>query len=101
METAKPGLVNGLLLQFINPKAYAVNNLLFSGYGFLPENLGLEIALKFLIVNAIWIPVHLIWLSAGVTLKRLDLRPALQRGVNIAMAASRLAVVGIAAWAEL
>ncbi|MEO0359722.1 MAG: LysE family transporter [Pseudomonadota bacterium] len=101
METSKPGLVNGLLLQFINPKAYAVNNLLFSGYGFLPENLGLEIALKFLIVNAIWIPVHLIWLSAGVTLKRLDLRPAVQRGVNIAMAASLLAVVGIAAWAEL
>lgn len=98
MESASaPGFVNGVLLQFINPKAYAVNNLLFSGYAFMPENLASEAALKFLIVNAIWVPVHMIWLWLGVSLKRMDLAPATQRAINIAMAASLLAVVALAA----
>lgn len=102
MERASaPGFVNGILLQFINPKAYAVNNLLFFGYAFLPDNLEWEIILKFLIINAIWIPVHLVWLGAGVSLKRLDLRPSVQRGINFAMAASLLVVVGLAAYSQL
>ncbi len=100
-QAAAPGFVNGILLQFINPKAYAVNNLMFFGYGFMPGNLTLEIAIKFLIVNLIWIPVHLIWLWAGVSLKRLDLTPRVQRGINFAMAASLLIVVGLAAWTQL
>ena len=78
-----------------------MNNLMFFGYGFMPENLQLEIALKFLIINAIWIPVHLIWLWAGVSLKRLDLAPRVQRGINFAMAISLLVVVGLAAWSQL
>lgn len=97
---AAPGFVNGVLLQFINPKAYAVNNLLFSGYAFWPESLVVEVALKFLIVNAIWIPVHLVWLRAGVSLKRMDLSPGVQRAINIAMAVSLLAVVALAAFSQ-
>lgn len=101
METSKPGFINGLLLQFINPKAYAVNNLMFSGYAFLSDNLAAEVAVKFAIINAIWIPVHLIWLRAGVTLRRMELSPRVQRAINIGMAASLLAVVALAAWSEL
>ncbi len=101
METAAaPGFMGGLLLQFINPKAYAVNNLLFSGYAFWPESLTVEVALKLLIVNAIWIPVHLIWLTAGVTLKRLNLAPGAQRAINVGMALSLLAVVALAAFSQ-
>lgn len=102
MEAASaPGFVNGVLLQFINPKAYAVNTTLFSGFAFLPGNLGVEIVAKFLIINAIWIPVHVLWLWAGVALRRMDLAPSIQRGINIAMALSLLAVVGLAAWSQL
>ena len=100
METSKPGFVNGLLLQFINPKAYAVNNLMFSGYAFMPGDLTTEVAIKFAIVNAIWIPVHLIWLRAGVTLRRMELASGVQRAINIGMAVSLLAVVALAAWSE-
>ncbi|MEM8761597.1 MAG: LysE family transporter, partial [Pseudomonadota bacterium] len=32
-----PGFVNGFLLQPINPKAYAVNTALFSGFAFMSE----------------------------------------------------------------
>ena len=96
-----PGIVNGVLLQLINPKAYAVNNIIFSGYAFWPESLTVEIALKFAIVNAIWIPVHLAWLYAGVTLRRLDLAPGTQRAINIAMALALIAVVLLAVLSQI
>jgi threonine/homoserine/homoserine lactone efflux protein len=76
-----------------------VNTALFSGFGFMPGNLPAEIALKFIILNAIWIPIHLAWLAAGVTLRRLDLAPRTQTAINVAMAASMLAVVALAALA--
>lgn len=96
-----PGFWNGLALQPINPKAYAVNTALFSGFAFMPDALVTETAIKFALLNAIWIPIHLAWLWAGVTLRRLDLDPKIQRGINIAMALSMLLVVAIAVAAQL
>jgi len=95
-----PRFLNGLALQGINPKAYAVNTFLFSNFAFLADRLATETAIKFLILNAIWIPIHLIWLQAGATLRRLDLPAKVQRSINIAMAASMLIVVGLAAWSQ-
>lgn len=95
-----PGFVNGVALQFINPKAYAVNTFLFTDFPFYPESLSVEVALKLLIINAIWIPIHLAWLGAGVTLRRLDLPPGVQRGINVGMAVSLVAVVVLAALAS-
>ena len=92
-----PGFGAGLALQAINPKACAVNGVFFSGFAFWPESLLAETALKFLIINAIWVPIHLAWLAAGVTLRRLDLPPRAQSAINIAMALSMLAVVALAA----
>lgn len=98
---APPGITGGLLLQAINPKAYAVNTTLFTGFAFLPDSYVAEMALKFLIMNAIWIPIHLAWLWAGVTLRKLDLPSRIQRAINIVMALSMLAVVGLAAAAQV
>lgn len=97
---APPGILGGLLLQAINPKAYAVNTTLFTGFSFLPGSFTAEVAIKFLIVNAIWLPIHLGWLWAGVTLHRLDLAPRTQRVINIGMALSMLAVVVLATLAN-
>lgn len=94
-----PGFLDGVLLQFINPKAYAVNTFLFSEFAFYPDSLWVEAALKLVVVNAIWIPVHLAWLGAGVSLRRLDLPPRVQRAINVGMALSLIAVVTIAALA--
>lgn len=90
------GFTNGLLLQFINPKAYVVATTLFSGFGFMPDAPVWEIIIKVLLVNAIWIPVHLTWLGFGTTLGALNLSGGVQRVINIAMAASMLIVVGVA-----
>lgn len=96
-----PGFWNGFILQFINPKAYAVSNLLISGYAFWPDDLVIEIALKFLIMNLVWVPVHITWLTAGVMVRRMELAPSVQRRINFAMAAALLSVVFLAAWSEL
>ncbi|MEL6481184.1 MAG: LysE family translocator [Pseudomonadota bacterium] len=102
MEAEKaPGFVNGILLQPINPKAYAVNTALFSGFAFMSDAPTLEIALKFLIFNAIWVPIHLGWLWAGVTLRRMELPDHVNRTINVGMALSMLAVVGLAVASEL
>lgn len=94
------GFWNGLALQPINPKAYVVNTTLFTGFSFMPDALWLETAIKLLIMNLIWIPLHLGWLGAGISLRRLDLGPQAQRRVNIAMALSMLVAVGLALWSH-
>ena len=94
------GFWNGLALQPINPKAYVVNTTLFTGFSFMPDVLWLETAIKLLIMNLIWIPLHLGWLGAGISLRRLDLGPQAQRRVNIAMALSMLVAVTLALWSQ-
>lgn len=90
------GFRNGFLMQFINPKAYVVSATLFSGFAFLPQAPFWEVVIKLVVFNAIWIPVHLIWLAAGAKLGALELSARAQRRINIGMALSMLAVVAIA-----
>ncbi|MGX9355440.1 LysE family translocator [Roseobacteraceae bacterium S113] len=96
-----PGIRDGIALQAINPKAYAVNTAIFTGFPIFPDAYVAEVVFKFVIVNSIWTPIHFIWLWAGVSLHRLDLAPARQRAINIAMACAMMAVVGLAVWQAL
>ena len=98
---SEPGVMTGILLQPINPKAYAVNTALFSGFAIMPDALAAEVIWKLLIMNAIWIPIHVMWVWFGVRLKALDLAPERQKMINTAMASSMLLVVGLAVWSEL
>ncbi len=91
-----PGVLNGIALQMINPKAYAVNTTFFSGFSFLPLSLLTETVIKFLIMNAIWIPIHFLWLWAGIRLRELNLSAPAHRAINIGMSLSMLAVVALA-----
>lgn len=95
-----PGFWSGLILQPVNPKAYAVNTAFFTGFPFWPQSLFVETALKIVILNMIWLPIHFIWLYAGMALHRLDLDPRVQRRINFAMAASLLAAVALAFFAQ-
>ena len=91
-----PGIFNGITLQLINPKAYAVNTTLFTGFAFLPGNLLAETLIKFALMNAIWIPIHIAWAWAGSVLRRLELPDRTQRAINILMAVAMLLVVALA-----
>ena len=94
----KPGILEGITLQAINPKAYAVNTTLFTGFAFFGDALLAETLVKFVIINAIWIPIHLLWLAAGASVQRLNLNPKTQFRINLLMAISMIGVVVLAGW---
>ncbi len=93
----QPGVTDGIILQTINPKAYVVNTALFTGFPFVNQPLLVETLTKFLVINIIWIAIHLLWLAAGVTLQSMALKPSVQRAINIVMAIAMLVVVLLAA----
>ena len=96
--TQQPGIVDGVMLQAVNPKAYVVGTTLFSGFVIFPDALLTEVILKAFILNAIWIPIHLVWLYAGVILEQMNLQGSTRRAINIGMATAMLAVVALAAF---
>jgi len=91
--TAPPGIIGGVLLQIVNPKAYAVNTSLITGFNYAPDAVVFELVTKVLIASAIWIPIHLLWLWAGVRVHELNLSQGRQRLINVGMALALLAVV--------
>ena len=68
----------------------------FSNFPLYPESWPVEVAIKIVLFNAVWIPVHIVWMQVGVTLKRLELSTRTQRAINVAMALSLVGVVIIA-----
>ena len=90
-----PGIISGILLQAINPKAYVVNTTFVSGFAFYQSNFAVELIIKFFIMNSIWIPLHLLWLYVGTVLHELNLSNRNQRIINIMMSISMVAVVVI------
>ena len=96
-----PGFMTGMTLQFINPKAYAVHTTFFTGFAFYPDSFVVETGLKLIIMNVIWISLHLGWLYAGCKLNELNLPDKTQKLINIFMAICLVAVVGMSAWSVL
>tara|TARA_Y100000991_G_scaffold145029_1_gene109588 strand:- start:78 stop:668 length:591 start_codon:yes stop_codon:yes gene_type:complete len=90
-----PGIISGILLQAINPKAYVVNTTFVSGFAFYQSSFALELIIKFFIMNSIWIPLHLLWLYVGTVLHELNLSNRNQKIINIMMSISMVAVVVI------
>ena len=99
--THKPGIKSGVLLQIINPKAYVVNSTMYSGFLLFENAYFLEVIIKVLIVNTIWIPVHFLWLYIGVFIKRLVLSHSIQRTINYFMAIAMVLVVVLSVIAAL
>ena len=99
--THKPDIKSGVLLQIINPKAYVVNSTMYSGFLLFENAYFLEVIIKVLIVNTIWIPVHFLWLYIGVFIKRLDLSLSIQRTINYFMAIAMVLVVVLSVIAAL
>ena len=99
--THEPDIKSGVLLQIINPKAYVVNSTMYSGFLLFENAYFLEVIIKVLIVNTIWIPVHFLWLYIGVFIKRLDLSLSIQRTINYFMAIAMVLVVVLSVIASL
>lgn len=96
-EATRPlGFFAGIAFSTINPKAYVVMTTLFSAFPLYPESRLIEAVLKAVIFAGFSVPVHMVWLYAGATLKRLALTAGANRAINIAMAAAMVAVVVLA-----
>ena len=89
----KPGIIAGILLQLVNPKAYAVNTAMYTGFIIYPNKIASEIVVKFILMNLIWFPIHLFWLFLGVYLKSLNLSSQFQFRINFLMAFALVIVV--------
>ena len=101
-ETSKaPKLYEGVFLQFVNPKAYVVQGHLFVVLSLGMISYNTEILTKFLIVNSIWIPIHILWLWLGISLKKWSLASNKQVWVNRGMGLALFAVVILSAIMEL
>ena len=96
-----PKLYEGIFLQFVNPKAYVVQGHLFVVLSLGISSYNAEIITKFIIVNSIWIPIHLLWLWLGISLKKWSLASKKQSLVNRAMGLALFAVVILSAIMEL
>lgn len=92
-----PGFYSGVFLQFVNPKAYAVNTALFTSFAFMPSHFLLETLIKYVIMSVIWMVLHLGWLYAGLRLGQLDLSPVMTRRINHIMALCLVGVVLLSA----
>ena len=90
-----PGVLQGFILQLINPKAYFVNLAFYSGFGFYPTSFVIEVLLKLLITNLIWIPIHFLWLYAGVLFYELPINRSSKLVVRIIMSLSLIFVVSL------
>ena len=90
-----PGFVAGMSLQFINPKAYAVHTTFFTGFAFYPNSFVVEISLKLVILNTIWLLLHTFWLYAGYRLHELQLSAKVQKWINIFMALCLCLVISL------
>ena len=96
-----PRLYEGIFLQFVNPKAYVVQGHLFVVLSLGLASFNIEIIIKFIIVNSIWIPIHLLWLWLGISLKKWSLAVNKQIWVNRGMGLALFAVVILSAIMEL
>ena len=96
-----PRLYEGIFLQFVNPKAYVVQGHLFVVLSLGLASFNIEIIIKFIIVNSIWIPIHLLWLWLGISLKKWSLAVNKQIWVNRGMGLALFAVVVLSAIMEL
>lgn len=95
-KQSPPNAVDGVLLQLINPKAYVVNTTFFAGFPFAQFSSTMEVIWKFMLINLVWIPIHLLWLFAGLALKRMDLPQHIQRRINYCMGLALFLVVLLA-----
>jgi len=76
------GFSDGIFIQLLNPKAYAVALALFFGFPLLYQSVVIEMLTKLLIVNSIFVPAYMFWLLLGTKFRKLNLSPRSFKIVN-------------------
>lgn len=82
----RPTFAAGVFLSLVNPKGYAAMAALFSGFVLLPGRVGIDAALKVLVITVIVVIVNFAWLLAGAALTRAFREPRANRVINVVFA---------------
>ena len=85
-ELSGPAFLGGVLLAIANPKAYLAIAAVFAGSTIVVEDQRLDALAKTLLLAAMIVVIHLVWLSAGAFLSRLLQDPVHSRLINVSLA---------------
>ncbi len=91
MRTIFLFIASGYLV-YLSLKIMFRGSILLTGFAVFPDNFVLETTWKFIVMNLIWIPLHVAWLALGSTIEKVNLKPSTQKYINIIMGASLLVV---------
>ncbi len=88
-----PSFVGGVVLNLVNPKAYAAAAALLSDFVLVDGRLALDATAKVAVLTLIIVSVNLAWLFAGVALTRTFRDPRTNRAINVVFAVLLVASV--------
>lgn len=90
-----PTAVDGLVLQLLNPKAYAAMAALFSGFVLLADAPLWDALAKMAVLWLVVLVGNVAWLCAGAGLTRVFRSPRANRAINVVFAVSLVASVAL------
>ncbi|TIV99216.1 MAG: LysE family translocator [Mesorhizobium sp.] len=94
-EAARPTFLGGFMLAVANPKAYVAIGAVFAGASSQADGLGMST--KLLVLAAMIVAIHILWLLAGAVFARLLRNPRTARIINLAFAATLVLTTALAA----
>lgn len=94
-KAARPTFLGGLMLAVANPKAYVAIGAVFAGASVQADALGLPTRL--LVLAAMIVAIHALWLLAGTVFARLLRNPLASRIINLVFAATLVLTTALAA----
>lgn len=90
-----PRFAAGVVLQLVNPKAYAAMAALFSGFALLEAEPLWDAVVKIAALFAMVLATNTCWLLAGAGLTRVFRSPSANRAINVAFATMLVASVAL------
>ncbi len=94
-QAARPTFLGGFMLAVANPKAYVAIGAVFAGASAQRDVLGLPARL--LVLAAMIVVIHVLWLLAGTVFARLLRNPMASRIINLIFAATLVLTTALAA----
>jgi threonine/homoserine/homoserine lactone efflux protein len=85
-QVAAPAFSGGFLLAVANPKAYLAIAAVFAGVSLFQDQRLLDATAKIVLLTAMIIAIHILWLLVGASLARFLQNPRVSRIVNISLA---------------
>ncbi len=90
-----PAFSGGFLLAVANPKAYLAIAAVFAGVSLFQDRNLLDATVKVVLLTAMIVAIHMVWLLLGASLSRFLRDPKISRIVNISLAVLLIIAAGV------